>query len=93
MVKDEQGAVMPGSTVTATAAELLRPAIAVLSRDILQRASDVAREPGLVSALPGSALARHLDPSLTPPAERDRIANAIRGLKPASDRSLPSADR
>ena len=78
---------------TADLTQTLRPAIAALSRDILQRASDVARESATVNALPAAALARHLDPSLTPPAERDRIANAVRGLKPSSDRSPPPADR
>lgn len=71
----------------------LRPAIREVSRAIIRRASDTAREPAVVAEFPPKALADLLDPNLTASADRRRIAEAILALSPDSDRSAGPTDR
>jgi cyclohexadienyl dehydratase len=95
-VQSEYAELPPDRRPFVEAADLgktLRPAIAEVSRTILRRAGAVARDPVAAAALPTAGLARHLDPGLTFTADRDRIANAIRGLRPTEDQSAIPSDR
>lgn len=71
----------------------LRPALAAVSRTIVRHAAEAAHDPRALDELPPRALARLLDPTLTPQDERNAIAEAVRLLRPATDRSTPTADR
>lgn len=61
-----------------------RPALAALSRTIVARAAAVAADPVALAALDPARVAAALDPSLAPAADRETIATAVLGLRPAT---------
>jgi len=61
-----------------------RPALARLTNAIVARAADVAREPAALAAADAGRIAAAVDEPLCPASARRALADAIRGLRPAS---------